>query len=127
METLKNAFSWVEIPVLDFARAKKFYSDIYDFQMPETDMGLLKMGFFLSDQQSGGIGGAIVKGEGRMPSKEGTRVYLNGGEDLNAVLNRVELAGGKLIFPKTLVAPGMGYYATFEDTEGNHVSLHSAH
>ena len=31
MEMLQNAVNWLEIPVLNFDRAKLFYSTIYDF------------------------------------------------------------------------------------------------
>jgi uncharacterized protein len=125
MEMTTNAISWVEIPVTDFERAKAFYSKIFDYQMPVMEMGPYKMGFLLYDQENGGIGGAIVQGEGCEPSKKGSKVYLNGGNDLLVVLNRVETAGGKIVLQKTEISPDFGYYATFEDTEGNHISLHS--
>lgn len=122
---MTNAVSWIEIPVVDFERAKAFYSAIFDYEMPEMDMGPLKMGFLPSDQENGGVGGAIVWGDDNAPSKNGTRVYLNGGDDLTLVLDRVAAAGGKLVMQKTEITPEFGYYATFEDTEGNHISLHS--
>lgn len=34
-------------------------------------------------------------------------------------------AGGAVVQSKTLIAPGMGYFAIFTDTEGNSVGLHS--
>ena len=40
-------------------------------------------------------------------------------------INWVEAAGGKVLMEKTLVAPGMGYYANLLDSEGNKVALHS--
>ena len=126
MEMLHNAVNWFEIPVTDFKRAKKFYSKIYDFEMPEMAMGESTMGFLLHDAEKGGIGGAIVQGLNYVPSKEGSKVYLNGGEDLKTVLDRVEGAGGKVIMAKTQITPEYGYFAVFEDTEGNEISLHSA-
>jgi hypothetical protein len=126
MEMLQNAINWFEIPVADFDRAKKFYSTIYDYDMPEFPMGPMRMGILLYDQQKQGIGGAIVKGDGYVPSKHGAKVYLNGGSDLNVVLQRVEKAGGKIILPKTRIDEQLGYFAIFEDTEGNQVSIHSA-
>ena len=125
MQLQKNAINWFEIPVADFDRAKKFYSTIYEFDMPEMNMDGVRMGFFLYDQQSMGVGGAIVHGDGLGPSAGGPKVYLNGGDDLDNVLNRVQAAGGKVVLPKTEITPEFGYYATFEDTEGNEVSLHS--
>jgi len=77
MEMQKNAINWFEIPVSDFGRAKLFYSTIYDYEMPEMMMGPQQMGFLLFDQPGGGIGGAIVKGEGYVPSNLGAKVYLN--------------------------------------------------
>jgi uncharacterized protein len=126
MEMMHNAIAWFEIPVVDFARAKAFYSAIFDYDMPESPMGSIHMGFLLHDQAAGGIGGAIVKAEkGYVPSNHGSKVYLNGGKNLSVVLDRVVAAGGKIATPKFLIAPGMGYVGGFEDTEGNLVYLHS--
>ena len=121
---MHNAASWFEIPVADFDRAKRFYSTIYNFDMPEMVMGPVKMGILLHDRTNGGIGGAIVCGEGYVPSKTGAKVYLNGGSDLSVVLDRVVPAGGAIVVGKTAVGD-MGFIAIVEDTEGNYISLHS--
>ena len=125
MEMFQNAVNWVEIPVLNFDRAKSFYSTIYDFEMPEMIMGPLRMGFLLFDQEKRGVGAAIVQGETYIPSVQGLKVYLNGGQDLNTVLNRVSSAGGKIILPKTQINPELGYMAIFQDSEGNQIYVHS--
>ena len=122
---LDNAITWFEVPVSNFERAKKFYSTIYDYEMPETMVGPVRMGFFLYEQQLGRVGGAICFGQGYVPSLQGTLIYLNGGSDLNVVLNRIGKAGGKVLLPKTLIAPEHGYFARFLDTEGNLIALHS--
>jgi len=125
MEMNTNAINWFEIPVTDFKRAKQFYSAIYAYEMPEMEMGPFTMGILPYDQNAGGVGGAICFGEGCEPSSKGTKVYLNGGSDLNHVLNRVEAAGGSVVMPKTDIGSDMGYFAIFMDTEGNQISLHS--
>ena len=125
MEKTKNAFNWVEIPVSDFDRAKKFYSAIFDYEMPQEQMGPNLMGFFLHDYENGGVGGAIIKGDMYTPSNKGTLAYLDGGQDLSTVLDRVNGAGGNVVVPKTQITPEIGYFAIFADTEGNHVALHS--
>ena len=122
---LDNAITWFEIPVTDFERAKKFYSTIYDFDMPEAQVGPVRMGFLLYEQQPQRVGGAICFGQGYTPSSQGTLPYLNGGSDLNIVLDRIEKAGGKVVIPKTFIAPEHGHFARFIDTEGNLVALHS--
>ena len=47
------------------------------------------------------VGGAICQGEGYVPSATGTLPYLNGGEDLSGVLNRINDAGGNVVVSKT--------------------------
>jgi uncharacterized protein len=126
MEMMKNAINWVEIPVVDFDRAKQFYEKIYDYSMPVQDMGPVKMGFLLSEQDEYSVGGAICAGEGNHPAgATGVRVYLNGGKDLQVVLSRVEAAGGQVTMPKTQISPEYGHMAFFNDTEGNNIGLHS--
>lgn len=125
MEKFTNSVNWIEIPVLNFERAKEFYSKIYNFEMFETTMNSGRMGFLPMDPKSEGVGGAIVKGENYVPSTTGSKVYLNGGSDLQIILDRVMEAGGNIITPKTIITKEIGYFAVFSDTEGNHISLHS--
>lgn len=124
MEMTTHALGWFEIPVSDFDRAKRFYSAIFDFEMPEMTMGPCRMGFLLHEQGQG-VGGAIVAGEGYVPSQAGSLVYLAGGADLSVVLGRVAGAGGTVLVPKTPITPEYGFFAYFLDTEGNKVGLHS--
>jgi predicted enzyme related to lactoylglutathione lyase len=126
MQFNQHAINWFEIPVTDFERAKKFYETIFDYQMPENQMGPARMGFLLYDFQNGGRGGAIVHNPGfYTPSRNGTMVYLNCDPDLQPILDKVEPACGIVIMNKKEVAPNLGYWALIEDTEGNRVALHS--
>ena len=121
-----HALNWFEIPVNDFDRAKKFYETIFDYQMPENQMGPARMGFLLYDFQNGGRGGAIVHNpEFYTPSKNGSLIYLNCDPDLSVVLEKVAGAGGVVTQEKALVGPNLGYWALIEDSEGNRIALHS--
>jgi predicted enzyme related to lactoylglutathione lyase len=51
-------------------------------------------------------------------------VYCNAGDDLDAVLRRVEGNGGRVLTGKT-GDPENGHVAFFADTEGNRVGLHA--
>jgi predicted enzyme related to lactoylglutathione lyase len=124
MEEFKSAINWFEIPAMDFERAVRFYSKIFDYEIPTRDMGHIRMGFF-QHQPGAGTGGAVVHGEHYTPSTDGTRVYLNAGTDLRVVLDRVTDAGGIVVMGKTQVSPEIGYIAVIGDTEGNRVYLHS--
>ncbi len=120
---MKNSLNWFEIPVTDFTRAKLFYETLFDAAIMEMPFPDGKYGMFPSDMQNG-VGGAIAQGDGFEPSNKGTIVYLNGGDDLNIPLSKIENAGGKIIMPKTAIGEN-GFMAHFIDTEGNRVALHS--
>ncbi len=119
---MANALNWFEIPVTDMNRAQKFYSTIFGIELAtmEAMAGFLMAMFPAED----GVGGALIRGDGYVPSTVGTVVYLNGGEDLSSVLNKVEGVGGKVLMPKTDIGQH-GFVAFFTDTEGNKVGLHS--
>lgn len=122
----KNAVSWFEIPVHDFDRARKFYSQIFDYEMPESQTGYKRMGFFQYEGH-GGAGGAIVQGAEYLPSQRGALIYLNAGNDLTIVLDRVEEAGGKIELGKRPVSDDqeLGFFAIIFDTDNNRIALHS--
>jgi predicted enzyme related to lactoylglutathione lyase len=120
---MANVINWFEIPVTDLDRSIKFYETILGaapqkWEMEGMEMAVLPM-------EGDGIGGALCKGEWYKPSQEGSLVYLNGGDDLNTVLNRVEGAGGKVVVPKTEITDEIGFFGIFIDSEGNRVALHS--
>lgn len=121
---MKHAINWFEIPVKNFERGKKFYSAILGKEIQQMEHPTLKYGMLPFDMKQEGVGGAIVKGEGYEPSSKGSLIYLNGGDDLDKVLSKVEKAGGKILLPKTSLGPN-GFMAQFKDTEGNRVALHS--
>jgi predicted enzyme related to lactoylglutathione lyase len=120
---MENLINWFEIPATDFSRAVSFYKNILAIDIQEADMFGTKMGFMPTDGSN--VSGAIVAGEDYAPSMEGVTVYLNGGADLQVILNKIETNGGKVIVPKTQISVEMGYFAMFIDTEGNKLALHS--
>lgn len=120
---MENLINWFEIPATDFSRAVSFYKSILGLEIKETEMFGTKMGFFPTDGKN--VSGAIVQGEDYKPSTDGVIVYLNGGNDLQNVLDKVENSKGKIIVPKTQISPEMGYFGMFIDPEGNKIAVHS--
>jgi predicted enzyme related to lactoylglutathione lyase len=120
---MAHAINWFEIPAKNLARAKAFYEAVLGIEMitPFPDM---KYAMFPADMQNGEIGGGLLEEEGYEPSQQGALIYLNGGEDLDIPLGKVEAAGGKIIMPKTSIGPN-GFMGRFIDTEGNRVAFHS--
>lgn len=121
---MANAINWFEIPASDFDRAVAFYSEILGAPLQVGEMMGVQMGM-LPYEQGKEIGGAICAGEGYVPSENGPKVYLNGGDDLSNVLRRVDGAGGKVVMPKTKISDEIGFFGIFMDTEGNQIFLHS--
>ncbi|MCC5918135.1 MAG: VOC family protein [Cryomorphaceae bacterium] len=120
--TINNCISWFEIPAINFQQSVDFYNHIFGFEMEVNHSGNYAMAFFPSVN---GIGGAIVAGPGSTPGVSGPLIYLNAGEDLNVVLNRIEPAGGRIVMSKTRIDEDSGCFAIFIDSEGNKLALHS--
>lgn len=122
--TKTNALNWFEIYVADFDRARRFYETVLDEPLQPADMPGGKMAMFGFDQENG-VGGAISKMDGCSPGGGGgTVVYLNVEGKLDAVLGRVEAAGGKVLRGRMPIPPH-GFIGFIQDTEGNNVGLHS--
>jgi uncharacterized protein len=124
---MPHAINWFQIPASDFARAKTFYETICGFSLAQMiSQPNMEMWGFPADRSEGEVGGALVCGDGAVPSAAGTVVFLNANPDLQVVLDRVEAAGGKILMPKTAIEmDDAGYFAMIADTEGNTVGLQS--
>ncbi|UII31251.1 VOC family protein [Fulvivirga ulvae] len=121
--TMNSFISIFEIPATDISRAITFYQAILGIQIEKLDMPEMQMGIFPYEDQA--VTGVIIKAEGYLPSADGVTIYLNGGNNLQTILDKVEENGGKVIVPKTPHADDSGYFALFHDSEGNKMGLHS--
>jgi len=121
--TMKSYISIFEIPATDISRAVDFYQAILDIKIEKMDMPEIQMGILPYEGQM--VTGVIIKADGYKPSADGVTIYLNGGDNLQVVLDRVEKSGGRILIPKTLHADESGYFGTFIDSEGNKMGLHS--
>lgn len=120
---MKNLISIVEIPTSNFSRAVTFYKKILDTDIEEVEMDGVKMGLF--PNQNGEMFVHLIHGSAYKPGSDGVIVYFDGGADLQRMATLIETNGGRMEIPKTEIAPDMGFYAMFIDTEGNKLGLHS--
>ncbi|MRI01660.1 VOC family protein [Kriegella sp. EG-1] len=120
---MKSFISIFEIPAMEISRAVNFYQTILDINIEKMEFPEMQMGIFPYEGQM--VTGVILKAEGYKPSTNGVTIYLNGGDNLQIILDKVEKNGGKVIVPKSLHADESGYYAIFIDSEGNKIGLHS--
>lgn len=119
----KSFVSLFEIPATDISRAIDFYQAILDIPIEKMEIPGMEMGIFPYEDQM--VTGVIIKGEGYKPTADGVTIYLNGGDDLQLILDKVEKNGGKVIVSKTAHADESGFFALFIDTEGNKLGLNS--
>jgi predicted enzyme related to lactoylglutathione lyase len=112
-----------EMPAEDSERVRRFYESAFGWQT--TPLGPEMGGFVLAFTTE-------TEEETRIPRKRGA---INGGfykrtepnqpvkftilvDDIREAMKRIEAAGGKVL-GEPIEMPGVGYFADFEDTEGN--------
>lgn len=123
VKNMNSYISMFEIPATDISRAVNFYQIILDIKIEKMDVEGMKMGILPYENQT--VTGVIIQADGYKPSADGVTIYLNGGDNLQVILDKVEKNGGKIIAPKTAHADGSGFFAIFIDSEGNKMALNS--
>lgn len=117
-----------EIPTDDHARAKRFYAEVFGWQMQDMPGGDEVYTFAITSpvdeqfqhKESGAINGGMFKRDPQLPVDK--PVITIGVDSIDDHVRLIEDAGGSLVVPKGEV-PGMGYYAYFLDPEGNLMGL----
>ena len=117
-----------EIPVDDLARAKKFYSSIFNWEIVDWPMpgGIIYTGVrtvpvdekTFVPKEPGAINGGMTQRSKEVPAP----IITVSVSSIDEYVNKVEAAGGKAVTPKAEV-PGMGFYAYVADSEGNVIGL----
>ncbi len=113
---------WFEIPANDLNRAIQFYESIFATKLKQAKFGPETIAVFPYEPPA--ISGCLIQAEGLRPG-HGALPSLNADPRLDAVLERVETSGGRILLPRTELPEGMGCFARIEDTEGNLIGLHA--
>ena len=122
MKKQSNPVVYFEIPVTDMNRAVRFYSAVFNFEFKKEIIDHNEMALFPFTDNSGGISGALAKGDIYKPTINGTLIYFST-EDIDLTLKLALENGGELLYPKTSNGE-LGFVAEFKDTEGNRIALH---
>jgi len=115
-----------EIPVDDRARAKEFYSSVFDWDVEDQDMGgtvyttatTVDVDEKMTPKEPGAINGGLMDRTKDTPAP----VVTIGVDAIDDSLKKVEAGGGMTITPRTEI-PNMGAFAYFKDPEGNVIGL----
>jgi uncharacterized protein len=103
-----------EIPADDTGRARGFWSGMFGVEFQSYDGPMEYHMFQNDDEQSGG--GLMP----RQPGQDGLTVYF-AVEDIDAARAKAEELGGSAEDKQPV--PGMGWFASAKDTEGNEFSF----
>ena len=107
---------YLEIPAITAEASAGFYSDIFGWTVRKRGDGALAF------DDTGGVSGTWVKEGDRTPDEQ-TRVYIMV-DDISDTLKKILAAGGKVLTPRTDIAPGSGAFAIFEDPAGTEFGLY---
>lgn len=121
---MQSALTWFELPTTNFDRAVEFYSSVLGKPLQKMVFNGTPNGIFPYDAP--GIGGSVVYDPSYQPSASAAIIYLAAVNEaeLDAMIARVEPAGGKVLLPKTDIG-NPGHMALIMDTEGNRVGLNA--
>jgi len=106
-----------EIGVDNPQRAIKFYTDVFGWKVNQWQTPQESMDYWLvsaGEESEPGIGGALMP-RGNYPQAVVNTISVPSVDEFAA---KIEAAGGKVVQPKMPI-PGIGWFATCRDTEGN--------
>lgn len=115
----KNTCVWFEIPCTDLDRSKSFYETVLGITMTRSDDAVNPMVAF-SSMGDPGVSGHLYPGT-PSPENTGISVHLAVSDALEAAMERVSAAGGKVVSPIIDIPFGRFVYIT--DPDGNSVGL----
>jgi len=117
--------NWFEIGVTNMNRAITFYEAVFGVKINLQDFGGTLMGFFPKPTSIEMASGSLIKHESYVPNEEGVLLYFYT-DDITSCLERVTIAGGKVLQNKTQINEEHGCMGVFLDSEGNRIALHGA-
>lgn len=118
-----NSVVHFEIPVDDMAEAKRFYGDVFGWQLADFEGGYVlatttETGDDYRPKEAGAINGGLM-----VRSEHATApVVVINVESVEEHIEKVTAGGGRMVRPKAEI-PGMGYYAYVTDPAGNVIGL----
>lgn len=118
--TPDNFVVWAEIPSTDLPRAVEFYNAVIDAALTIDETGPNPMAMFKPTDMKTGVAGHIYPGK---PARDGSgpTVHLVTPDTLEATMERVTKAGGKVLSDPISIPFGRFFYAL--DLDGNSIGF----
>jgi uncharacterized protein len=109
--------SHFEMPVDDPDRAEKFYTSVVGWTFQRYDGAPSYYGLAETGDSVPGINGALYQ-----RGNDSRTVLTMSVDSIEEATAKIAAEGGKVLQDKAAI-PGMGWFATCEDTEGNRIGL----
>jgi uncharacterized protein len=109
--------SYFEMSALDAVRAMKFYQKVFKWKFEKWGESMEYWGIETGPEDQSGINGGLS-----IRKKDNYIVNSIDVDSIDKTIKDIKESGGKIVEDKTAI-PGYGYYALFEDTEGNLMSI----
>jgi len=103
-----------DIPSDDPERAQKFYQEVFGWKFEKWDGPMEYWMITTGEKNQPGINGGLAR---RMPGQIGMTNTIDV-PSLDEYTRKIASKGGQVLIPKMPI-PGVGYFATCMDTEGN--------
>ena len=118
-----NAAVWFEIPVSDLEKAKQFYSSVLLTEFTDQHDGPNPFSVFAYQANETNVSGHLYPGK---PAGEGQgpTIHLAVQDNLEAGVERLKEAGGKVLSPPIEIPAGRFVYC--QDPDGNSIGLFSS-
>lgn len=122
-----NTVSWFEMPADDVDRASTFYTSVFGWRTPPMGAAGAYALTTAADQygnptEVGGINGGIHR---RANDGDAGPIVNISVEDIDATLERIVTAGGRVVQPRSDIEEFGLSMALFADTEGNVLGIYT--
>ena len=115
---------WTEIPVSDMSRAIQYYETVLQTKLKLTEEGPNPMAAFVTKDEAKGVAAHLYPGKPAQ-NGEGPTIHLCCPDSLEATLERVKQAGGKVVSDIITIPPGRFFYSV--DLDGNSIGFFAYH
>jgi uncharacterized protein len=115
---MPNAFVHVELATTDVAKAKEFYSSLFDWKLEDMPMG--EAGNYTLIKPAQGPGGGMMAHP--MPGAPSAWLAYVGVDDVKASTEKARSLGATVLRDITEV-PGMGWFSILTDPTGACIAL----
>jgi uncharacterized protein len=114
---MTNRPSHFEIPVDDADRAEAFYAAVFGWTFQRYPGAPQYYGMTTTGDKDPGINGALFQ-----RGEDAETTLTMDVDSIEDTISKIEGEGGQVVLGKTPI-PGMGWFATCRDTEGNKFGL----